>query len=291
MDWLDRMNRAMDYLEENMAGEITYEQAAQRALCSSYHFQRMFSSIADIPLGEYIRRRRLTLAAYDIRNTREKIIDIAARYGYDSPDAFTRAFEKIHGIIPSEAREPGTTLIAYPRISFNLTVRGDKKVEYRIVERGSFKVFGKFIVTTNTNWQSLVDAQAFWNRSIQEGFGKKIKEIAGYLPGTPNAEKHLCSVIYDNKPDGSLKYMIAAELPDHEVPPEYTIMEIPAATWAVFTEVKPIEQMMDMHPIWRRIPEWFQATGYEYADTPEMEHFRHNETHRFGEAWIPIIKK
>jgi AraC-like DNA-binding protein len=129
MEWLERMNRVLDYLEKNMDGEINFDKVAKLAMRSSYHFHRMFSFITEIPLAEYIRRRRLTLAAQEFQNSQEKVIDIAVKYGYDSPDAFTRAFQKLHGVTPTVAREPGTVLKAYPRITFRLIMTSSLKTD------------------------------------------------------------------------------------------------------------------------------------------------------------------
>ena len=103
MEWLDRLNDALNYIEDNLQEEIEYEKAAKIACCSTYHFQRMFSYIAGVPLSEYIRNRRLTMAALDLQNG-DKVIDVALRYGYESPTSFNRAFQKIHGTSPSTAQ-------------------------------------------------------------------------------------------------------------------------------------------------------------------------------------------
>ena len=126
MDWLDHMNAAMDYIEAHLADEISYDQAARLACCYTYHFQRMFSYLTGVPLAEYIRRRRLTLAAFELRGGKCKVIDVALKYGYESPEAFSRAFKKLHGAMPLAAREAGVPLKAYPRMRFHITIQGDK---------------------------------------------------------------------------------------------------------------------------------------------------------------------
>jgi len=131
MEWLERMNRALAYIEANITVEISMEEVAKLACCSSYHFQRMFSFITGVPLAEYIRRRRLTMAALDLQSGNSRVIDVALTYGYDSPDAFTRAFHKLHGMTPSAAREPGVKLKAYPRLTFHLSVKGDKDMDIK----------------------------------------------------------------------------------------------------------------------------------------------------------------
>lgn len=133
MDWLERMNRSMNYIEQNLSNEIDAKEVARLACCSEYHFPRMFSSITGFTLSEYIRRRRLSQAAFELQNDNFiRIIDLALKYGYDSPDAFSRAFKSLHGVTPTEARRKGVELKAFPRISFQITIKGDVEMEYRI---------------------------------------------------------------------------------------------------------------------------------------------------------------
>ena len=141
MEWLKHMNDALEYMEDNLAADISIEQAARLACCSQYHFQRMFSYIIGVPLSEYVRNRRLTKAALDLQSG-DKVIDVALRYGYDSPTAFNRAFQAVHGIAPSAAQKQGTVLKAYPRVSFQITVKGVAEMEYRIVEKEAFRIVG-----------------------------------------------------------------------------------------------------------------------------------------------------
>lgn len=142
MEWLDKMNAALNYIEDNLAGEINYTEAAKRACSSSYNFQRMFSFIADVPLAEYIRRRRLTLAALDFQKGGESVLDISLKYGYDSPVSFARAFQNLHGVTPKEAREKGVLLTLYPKISFKITIKGVDEMKYRIEKVQGFRLAG-----------------------------------------------------------------------------------------------------------------------------------------------------
>ncbi|TGV02112.1 AraC family transcriptional regulator, partial [Mesorhizobium sp. M00.F.Ca.ET.186.01.1.1] len=142
MDMLQKWNEALDYIEENLAGEIDVKQAARVACCSEYHFKRMFSSLAGIPLSEYIRRRRITLAAFELKDERVKVIDVAIKYGYSSPDSFARAFVHMHGVTPTEARASGQSLKAYPRMTFHLSIKGGSVMNYRIEENAGFRIVG-----------------------------------------------------------------------------------------------------------------------------------------------------
>jgi len=142
VDTLENMNRALAYIEEHLAGEIDMAQVERLALCSEYHFRRMFSFLAGAPLSEYIRRRRLTLAALELAHGEARVIDLALKYNYSSPDAFTRAFADLHGVTPAEVRRGGRVVKAYPRLTFQLTVQGADEMNYRIVEKEPFRIVG-----------------------------------------------------------------------------------------------------------------------------------------------------
>jgi len=124
-DWIRKMNNAIAYIENHLDNEIDYNEAAKIACCSVYHFQRFFSFIAEIPLSEYIRRRRLTLAAFELQNGDVKVIDVALKYGYESPEAFARAFKSIHGVAPTMAKDSGSQLKAYPCMTFHISIKDD----------------------------------------------------------------------------------------------------------------------------------------------------------------------
>ena len=130
MDWIERLNKAINYLEEHIREDIDLEQTAKIACCSTYHFQRMFTYMAGIPLSEYIRRRRMSLAAADLQRSDAKIVDIALKYGYTSPTAFNRAFQSVHKITPSAAKKAGTSIKSYPPISFKIMIKGVEEMNY-----------------------------------------------------------------------------------------------------------------------------------------------------------------
>lgn len=142
MDALSSMNNALEYIEENLTGDIDYSEISRIAHCSEYHFKRMFSFLSGISLSEYIRRRRLTLAALDLKDSNIRVIDVAVKYGYRSADSFSRAFYSMYGILPSEARSENIQLKAYPRMTFQLSIKGGDVMNYRIIEKDSFKLVG-----------------------------------------------------------------------------------------------------------------------------------------------------
>lgn len=169
MEWLDRLNKVTGYIEENLSGEIDYTQAARIACCSTYHFLRMFSYIANVPLSEYIRRRRLTAAALELQSSEIKVIDLALKYGYDSPTAFTRAFQSLHGVSPTAARSQGVSLIAYPRITFQISIIGDAQMNYKIEQKGAFRVVGVKEHGSITIEENFARIPAFWGETFQNG--------------------------------------------------------------------------------------------------------------------------
>ncbi len=142
MEWAEKLNKTISYIEGHLAEEISYDELAHIACCSTYHFQRMFAYMAGIPLSEYIRRRRMTLAAIDLQSGAEKIIDIGMKYGYSSPTAFNRAFQSVHGIAPSMVKKGGAPMKSFPPISFKITVKGMEELNYRIEEKAAFRIVG-----------------------------------------------------------------------------------------------------------------------------------------------------
>lgn len=141
MEWVDRLNQSMNYIEEHLTGEIDYEQLARIACCSAYHYQRMFTYMAGITLAEYIRRRKMSLAAVDLQSGEERIIDIA-KYGYHSPTAFNRAFQSFHGIAPSSVKTAGVSVKSFSPIVFRIAVKGATEMNYRIETKEAFRIIG-----------------------------------------------------------------------------------------------------------------------------------------------------
>lgn len=142
MDVSQRLNAAIAYVEQHITEELDYQKLVRLAGCSAYNFQRMFSFIADISIVEYIRRRRLTLAALELQQSDIKVIDLALKYGYDSPVSFARAFQAFHGVTPSEAKKSNVSLRLFPPITFQITIQGVGEMNYRIVKTEPFQLFG-----------------------------------------------------------------------------------------------------------------------------------------------------
>lgn len=279
MDTLENMKKAIDYIEDNLDTEIEYVRIAQIALCSQYHFQRMFAFLIGIPLSEYIRRRRLTLAAFDLQNSNAKIIDLALKYGYNSPDSFSRAFLAMHEVTPSKAREKGISLKAYPRVTFSLSIKGVVEMNYRIEYKNSFTVVGV--------------KQRFSHNGLGESIGKMWSETSqetlAQIAALGNGLVGVYSGMYD---DNTTDYYIAA-ITENNLPENLNKLEISSHTWAIFEIIGPMPTAMA--EIWGRIfSEWFPTSGYEHAEAPEIEWYSNGDlssTDYKSEIWIPVIKK
>ena len=291
MDWLDSMNRAMDYIEANLADEISYDKAAQIACCSVYHFQRMFSFITGVPLSEYIRRRRLTLAAFELQTSGVKVIDTALKYGYESPEAFARAFKNLHGVMPTSARETGVVLKTYPRMTFRITIKGDSEMNYRIEEKEAFEVFGLELETNVINGRCFKEIPAFWEQCVKDGRIAALLKAAGKQPD----ELIDYGVTYAHNPNGSMNYMIACHKKTDRVPPEYKVLSVSKQTWAVFgVDWHSETDDQNCHETWRRIyGEWFPSSSYEHTECDfDTEHYFGSSQTGYGlEIMIPVKKK
>ena len=284
MDWIENLNAAIEYIESNLTEEISYDRAAQIACCSTYHFQRMFSFITGVPLSEYIRRRRLTLAAFELQNGGIKVIDTALKYGYESPEAFSRAFKKMHGIMPVSARDIGVSLKAYPKLTFAITIKGDVEMKYRITQREAFRVFGVYTDISTNQEAAFEQVPQFFRQCDEDSVPDEINELLGCFN-----DNHTISALYDHS-ENTFKYMLCQFLPKGlTLPDKFTVLDVPAATWAVFDV--PNYEMQDM---WRRIwTEWFPTSGYELVKGVQFEMYYGLASHEnvFGEIWIPVMKK
>lgn len=302
MDWLERMNGAINYIEENLNSDIDYNKAAHIACCSAYHFQRMFSYIAEIPLSEYIRRRRLTLAAFEFQNSSSKVIDIALKYGYESPEAFTRAFQNMHGVTPTSARNAGVQLKAYPRITFQILVKGAIEMNYRIEQTKPAKFFGKSTKINYNDAKQYDDIKDFVTQSIASGTVQSILDAIGEgsfesLSEAPadNSRRHAGLFVMQGIDENYLRFMIAADCPEDGVDSKFEILGIPDATWAVFSmtgKSNTEDELNTVTHIWKRLGEWFQVSGYEHvSNLPEIEKRFLTKDGYLAEVWIPVVKK
>ncbi len=288
MDWQQRMARSIGWIEDHLTEGFSVESAAREANCSAFHFMRMFDVITGITPAEYVRRRRLSRAAVDIASTGAKVIDVALRYGYDSPDSFARAFRREFGVNPSDAREPGTTLHAYPPISFTIAIQGDKAMEYRIEKRPAYRLTGFSLRQTTADGSNFINIPKFWDDAMADGRCDRLWQIASASP------LGVVGVCYDHDmKTGDFSYAIAIETPaDRSVLPEGMVdIEVPESTWAMFVSRGPmVPNYQNM--IKRIYSEWFPSSGREHAGTAEIEFYN---THPdptaadyWCEYWVPL---
>lgn len=278
MDWIERLNDAMSYVEENLTGEITLEDAARRAACSAYHFQRMFPYMTGISFSEYVRRRRMTAAAMDLAEG-AKVADTALRYGYESPTAFNRAFQNVHGLPPSAARVRGAALRSFPRITFTLSIKGAEAMEYRIEEREGFRVAGFAMREPMTLEDCFEKVPGFWAQTASE-----IPRLAALMDGS-GPMGILGVSAYDGGSFSGYYIAAATRRPLPEGMEEYAV---PGGTWAVFPCRGPIPQaMQDLQR--QIISEWLPSSGYEYAEAPDIEVYSADNAH--NEVWLPVVRR
>ena len=277
MDWVDGMNKAIDYIENHLTDKIDEKEISQITACSFSLFQGSFTQITGIPLSEYIRRRKLTCAAYDLQNTCDKVIDIGLKYGYQSPDAFSVAFKRFHGVTPTEAKNDGIKLTFYCRLSFAITIKGVNKMEYTIMERAPFKVMG---IRRTTPYGG-----GTWAIVKSDGSNESIKDLSGRF-----YDLGLC---FGFDEDGNNDYMCAIEW-DAETVPNLDFFEYPKTTWLKFEAKGNISDQI-LGSVWQKINnEFLPQSKYKKSGLPTIEKyvFWDEATDKCNvEIWIPVAIK
>lgn len=297
MDWLTKMNEAIDYIEMNLTEKIDFNIVAMKAGCSSYNFQRMFSFITDISLAEYIRRRRLTQAALELQNTKIKVIDVAVKYGYDNTTSFSRAFKNLHGLTPVEARQEGAKLKAYPKISFQISIKGDKEMDYRIETKEAFDVFGIETICSLKGEEGYLTPGQLWQQCHKNGEYERLFSNSGKLPNF--VAKDLCKIhgveYYRKTEENTFPYMLCAFCSKDSNTDGYPIVHIPAQTYAIFPSA-PFHWDDDFSKVLstlqkRFYSEWLPTADYNRAEGPNFEIYGGTAEEGYIELWYPVVKK
>ena len=299
MDWITGMQKAIDYIEANLTEEIDYEKVAAESFSSSYHFQRVFSILCGYTLGEYIRLRRLSLAGAELANDKEKVIDIALKYGYDSPDSFAKAFQKFHGITPSQARADGSMLKSFSRLSLKISLEGGSIMNYRIEEKD------EMILTGYKRRFSGIPGERM---EQEKELYVKTRPLQYILQGLSGDVVKNFDII-TNIDDEGYDFYIASQLNEYcrnnlnkdgilgeEFANYYENVTIPKCTYAIFETERCAYPTMTFLDLRRKIAsEWLPASGYQLKNAPELvvTHWFEGEkrNQRYRELWIPIEKK
>lgn len=292
-----KMNSAIEYIEVNLTGEIDFNIVAMKACCSSYNFQRMFSFITDITLAEYIRNRRLTQAALELQNTDMKVIDVAVKYGYENATSFARAFKALHGVTPVEAKQEGVILKAYPKITFQISIKGEKEMDYRIETKEAFDVFGIETICSLSDEIGYLNPGQLWQQCHQNGGYERLFRNSGKLPSF--VAQDLCKIhgveYYRKTAENTFPYMLCSFVSKESNTDGYNIVHIPAQTYAIFPS-KRFKWDEDFNEVLttlqkRFYSEWLPASNYDRAEGANFEIYGGTEEYGYIELWFPVVRK
>ena len=282
MNMLERMNTTMEYIEAHLLKELHMPMIAKAAGTSESEIQKTFYALTGISIVEYVRRRRLTLAGFELQKREKSVLEIALEYGYTSPDSFTRAFRQMHGTTPSAVKKGGCLLKAYGKITFVLTIKGVNAMNYKILKKEAMRIIGfkKWFSTENDS--QLKEIPKMWD-SLTDEMKAKITALSNN-----DGVVGLCGDMYD----GGFDYWIGC-MSDKECPEDLEEITIPSSSWAVFEVIGSMRPLPNaIQDIWKRIySEWLPNSVYEHAMLPEIEWYSSGdmmaEDYR-SEIWIPV---
>ena len=241
----------------------------------------MFTYLANVSLGEYVRRRRMSLAAVDLQSGRDKVIDVAARYGYESPTAFNRAFRAVHGVAPSQVRSGGVAVKCYPRLVFHLTVQGGEEMQYRIETKAAFRVVGISRPLDREIENNFREVPLMWDAAARDG---TVAALAARMDGEPKGLLGISACAGGE----AWRYLIAVA--SQAEPGPFEPYTVPAATWAVFSGEGTGRSIQTLEK--RIVTEWLPGSGYEYADGPDIEvYLELDPLHTRYEVWVPVTRR
>jgi AraC family transcriptional regulator len=287
MNLLAQFNEVMAYIERNLMCNIELNQISRIAGCSEYHFRRMFSFLSGMPLGEYIRRRRLSVAGILLQTEPVKVIELALQLGYESPEAFSKAFQAMHGVTPSQAKKENTGLKVLPPMTFQLTIRGGIEMNYRIIEKNEFYIVG-FKKRITMQFEG-INPQT--DSLIHKLTPQVIAELKGLCDVEPKGILNVSANFQERTKEGSEidQYIGVAT---SKVSKGYDILHVAASTWAVFKVVGTFPDAIQ--DTWAKIyAEWFPTSGYEMIGGPELLWNENPDMSRpdyKSEIWIPVRK-
>ncbi|KOV22598.1 AraC family transcriptional regulator [Streptomyces sp. XY152] len=282
---MERLNQALEHIEGRLDQQVDVAEVARIAATSEYHLRRMFSALAGMPLSEYVRRRRLTVAGAVVLAGREPLLEIAVRYGYSSGEAFARAFRAVHGIGPGEARRTGAALVSQPRLAFRLTVEGNSSMRYRVVDKPDFTVVGLKtrvpLVHTGPN-QAIID----FVRGIVPQALERLEKLSDQEPRGIVA---VCDDLDPSRAEGTELDYYQGVITTAAAPEGATVLPVPAGTWAVFTTSGPAPRAIQ--ELWRDVfTQWFPSNPYRGRPGPEILRttLSSDGAEADAELWLPV---
>ena len=282
---LERLNQAMEHIERHLDQRIEVADLARIAVTSEYHFRRLFSALAGMPLSEYVRRRRLTVAGAEVLAGERTLLEIAVRYGYASGEAFARAFRAMHGVGPGEARRVGASLQSQPRMSFRLIVEGNSSMQYRVVEKEEFRVVGRKARVPLVH-EGMNPAIVAFIRSIGQETLERIERLSD---GDPEGIVSVSDNLDESRAEGTELDYYHGVVSRADVPEDMDVLTVPAGTWAVFENSGPFPQSLQY--LWRDVfTQWFPSNPYQSRPGPEILRTRLSQdaAHADAELWIPV---
>ncbi|MEE0065014.1 MAG: AraC family transcriptional regulator [Acutalibacteraceae bacterium] len=290
MDWITGISKAIDYIEEHITEPTDYARAAKEACSSPFNFQRVFALLCGYTLGDYVRMRRLTLAGEELLSTDAKVIDVALKYGYDSPESFSRAFTRFHGVSPSAVRK-GAAIRSFSRICVKLILTGGSIMEYRIEKKQAAKIICRRREFTKPGDDyTNREIPEFWNECGRDG---SIQKLCGYIKDSAQFKGLLGVCFSTEMTDSGFPYGIGAEYDGESDPQDFEIVEIPAYTYAVFTVRGKMPDAF--RETYRKIcTEFFPQSGYEYGNGVEIEVYPSADVQNPDytcEIWIAVKPK
>lgn len=290
MNWSRRMNTVIEYIENNLSEKLSLEDVAKVACCSKYHFHRMFFSHFQVTCSEYIRRRKLTLAAVEIINSDKPIVDIALSYGYESTNAFTRAFRNIHQIPPSKARSDSVTLSSYNRVFYPVKHRGGEKMDYKIIARPEFTLVGK---SKRFEFDKFIkEGPSFWKEYVTSNHYQNLCNLTGGRPG-PITHAPLLSAYFPIEERAQDEFIDVLGVEASNVNDSaFEAHIVPSATYAEFDCTYKTSMKTNRYIY----GEWFSSTGYERdGSKPDIVGYFPIPFKPISEMrvrwWIPVMNK
>jgi len=305
LDWISNIQRSIDYIEDHLTDNITYDEIAKISYSSTFHFQRVFSIFCGITMGEYIRKRRLSIAGKELATTDAKVIDVAPKYGYESPDSFTKAFKQFHGVLPSLAKSNGSVLKYFEPIVLKITLEGGCAMNYRIEEKNQMILTGY-----KTNFSGVPYGDEREKQEEKFFISTRAKQwlLRGAKGSTSDTSTDMCLIT--NIDDNGYDFYYVAELDEYERDNMYNTevtgfdymhafgfenIVVPKNTYAVFTteeQAHPVNDYVDIRK--RIVSEWLPANSYELKDAPEISVYhwfsKYAKEKRYIEIWLPIEK-